>query len=371
MKKDKISLYALEILLIFVLLALFVLDTLSKSFLAFVLAIFSVLVVLLIKNKKNPSYFGKQIVGLMCAFGFIYLIVFYLLGLYFGYYKSPTVFGLFTIYKFIVPFTVIIISSEIIRYRFIQDKSKISKTLTFISMVSIDLIIYTGVYNLNNLEDFLAVVGFILFASIACNLLYNYISVRFGIWGIVVYRLLIVLYCYFIPYIPNVYIFLRSFLRMIYPFIIYLVLEYTFSRSTFSVSYKDKNKNIIGTCLVLVFMALLIGLISCQFRFGIIVIGSGSMTGSINKGDAVVFEQFKGNEIEEEMVIIFNKNEVKTVHRVAKIEKVNGFYQYYTKGDANATLDDGYVTNNDILGIVKFRVAYIGWPSIWIRNIFE
>ena len=51
--------------------------------------------------------------------------------------------------------------------------------------------------------DFLALVGFISFASISCNLFYNYYSKRFGILGIIVYRMITILYVYIIPIIPN------------------------------------------------------------------------------------------------------------------------------------------------------------------------
>ena len=293
-----------------------------------------------------------------------------MLGIYFGYYKSPTTFGWFTIRKFITPLTLIVISTEFIRYRLIQDESKISRLLILISTILIDLIVYTGVYNLNNLDDLLAAIGFIFFASIACNLLYNYIAKRFGYKGIVIYRLITVLYAYLIPYIPDVYIFLRSFLRMIYPFIIYVVLEYTFSRTNYATAYVNKTKNIVSSAIALTTMCLIIALISCKFTYGLLVIGSGSMTGTINKGDAIIFKQYKNEPIEEGMILVFNSDELQKVHRVIKIERANGKTQYYTKGDANQDQDDGYIVSSDIVGIEKIRIRNIGWPTIWIRNIF-
>ena len=124
-------------------------------------------------------------------------------------------------------------------------------------MVLIDLVIYWGVYNVRNLNDMLTIVGFILFASVACNLLYNYITYRFGSKGVIIYRLMTILYAYFIPYIPDIYIFFRSFLRMLYPYIIYLVLEYTYSKSNYATAYKDKKKNLISTFILVVIMSLL------------------------------------------------------------------------------------------------------------------
>ena len=71
------------------------------------------------------------------------------------------------------------------------------------------------------------------------------------------------------------------------------------------------------------------------------------------------------------ITIIFKKNIIQIVLRVVEIKRVNGEVRYTTKGDANQQEDDGYITGKDITGIYKFRIAYIGYPSIWIRDIFS
>ena len=132
----------------------------------------------------------------------------------------------------------------------------------------------------------------------------------------------------------------------------------------------DESKVPANTFLIVI-AALLVMLISCQFKYGIIVVGSGSMTGTLNKGDAVIFEKYNGQEIEVGQVIIFDYNNIQTIHRVIDIQKVNGEYRYYTKGDANGRKDDDYRTVDDIHALVKLRVEYIGYPTLWIRDIFS
>jgi signal peptidase len=180
-----------------------------------------------------------------------------------------------------------------------------------------------------------------------------------------------VLYVYIIPYIPDVYIFFRSFLRMIYPYIIYLVLEYTYSKANAASAYKDRTRNIVVTTVLMIVMCFVIALVSCRFEYGILVIGSGSMTGTIDRGDAVIYRQYHNNSISEGDIIIFYNKDVKTVHRVIKIENVNGEYRYFTKGDANQRMDDGYRTKDSIMGITNFKIKYIGYPTLWLRDIFE
>ena len=375
MKKDKIKIILLNLILLVVLLfALFISNMFTRLVLAGFLVGYAILMYKLLKKRPILSMYHNHVAILMLLFAVIYLIVFYVMGFYFGYYESPVKFSLWGIVNYIIPIAVIIVASEIIRYVCISQKSRLSKVLMFMSMVLIDLIVYTNIQSLNTLDGFLTIVGFNLFASIACNLLYNYTSIRYGYKPIIIYRLLTALYAYIIPIIPDIYLFFRSFLRMIYPYIIYLVLENGYSKTSFVVPYKDKRKNIISTTVLFVALTLLIMLISCNFRYGMLVIGSESMTGEINKGDAVIFESYDKQKIYEGDVIIFEdekSEERRVVHRVVDVKLVNGKYRYYTKGDANERNDAGYVTPDEIIGIVDLKIHYIGWPTIWLRDIFS
>jgi len=372
LKRDIARNYILEILLIVILsLALFVSNIVNKKILALILIIYAVSTSF-IKTRRGKSTYEKQVIIMMLLFSIIYVIMYYLLGLYFGYYEAPAKFSIYTIWNFIIPMFLIILSQEIIRNTFIKQNGKYNSLLLFITMVLIDLILYIGVYNLSDLDDFLAVIGFILFSSVACNLLYNYIAKRYGTKGIIIYRSITILYVYFIPIIPNIYIFFQSFIRMVYPYIIYMVLDNTYSKIDYATKYKDRKRNYVLTFITLVLMSILIGLISCNFKYGLIVVGSGSMTGAIDKGDVVLYEEYNSKKnLEEGMVIIFNHNDVKTVHRIVKIENVNGQMRVYTKGDANSKIDDGYTLKSDIIGIVKFKIKYIGYPTIWVKDIFN
>ena len=372
MKKDKIRVLAIEFALLITLsLALFVPNVMDRKLLALILTLFAIITKHFIKRKKTKSIYKKQVLWLMIGFGVIYLAVFYLMGIYFGFYKASARFGFKTLLNFILPFTFIIFSTEFIRNTLLNAKWKLSKVIVFICMVLIDLIIYTGVYDLTDFDDLLAVIGFIFFTSIACNLLYNYISIRYDSKGVIAYRLITILFVYIIPYIPDVYIFFRSFLRMIYPYIIYLVLEYTFSKTNYATKFKDREKSIISTTILFILMTILIALISCRFKYGVLVIGSGSMTGSLDKGDAIVFVKYDGGSLKNNEIIVFDKDKVKMVHRIVNFENVNGEYRYYTKGDINKNQDDGYRTKQDIIGKSLFKIKHIGYPSLWIRDIFE
>ncbi|MBR4231247.1 MAG: signal peptidase I [Bacilli bacterium] len=382
MKKDKLRLYILEFVLIVVLFfTLFASYIETRWFLATFLLIFMFIIRQLIKKRGIKSIYDKQVLLLMLIFALIYLGVLYALGLHFGFVRSKYLFTIRNIFNIIIPTIIIIISSEVIRVILINQnmvikikghKFDLSLVLIYLSLVLVDYNIYAGIYNLNKLDDFLTAIGFILFSSMANNLLFNYISKRFGAKPIILFRFITILYIYLIPYQPDVYLFLRTFLRILYPFIIYLIFEQTYARSNLAIAYKDKKKSIIWTCFIFGFITLMIMLISCQFKYGIMVIGSESMTGTIDVGDAIIYEQYnKNSKIQKGQVIVFYYGNMSTIHRVVEIKNINGEVRYFTKGDANKSYDSGYRTEADINGLVKLKIKYIGWPTLWLRRLFN
>lgn len=381
MKKDKIRIFILEIsLLVFLFFALFALNIISRKNLALIICIYAIVVSFFLKKRKISSINTKQVTILMVVFAMFYLGIFYLLGLHFGFVKPKIMFSIKTILNFILPLGTIIVTSEWIRRIFLSHKLEIkfkskkidlSSIFTYIAMVMVDLLIYTEVYDLAKLDDFLTVLGFVFFASLSCNLLYNYIAIRHGVKGIIIFRLITILFVYIIPFIPDVYVFFRSFLRLLYPYLIYLFFEKLYSKNDYTLGIREKRKEIVGNTLLIVIASLLVMLISCKFKYGIIVVGSGSMTGTLNKGDAVIFEKYQRQEIKKGQVIIFDYNGIETIHRVIDVQKVNGEYRYYTKGDANSRNDEEFRIKEDIYALVKLKVKYIGYPTLWVRDIFS
>ncbi len=371
MEKDKIKVYILEsIICIIFFFTLFVSSTYLRTITALLLVVSFYIIKKLLHKRNIVSLYHKQSTILLGLLGIVFLLIFYILGLYFGYGNSLVAFSLGSLLLIIIPTTIIIIVSEMIRSIFLAEKTIVSKILTTICMMLIDLTLYTTINQLKTFDGLVEVISFSLLASIANNLLWNYTSIRFGYKPAIVFRLIITLYEYIIPVMPNVFLYLRCFLRMIYPYIIYLILESLYAKNDFIVAIQDKRRINIITGILLTVMILIIMLISCEFKYGLLVIGTGSMKGSIDVGDAVVYERYDKQNIKTQQIIIFKKDNIKVVHRIVDIKEVNGIKRYYTKGDANNQKDSGYVTHEDILGVVKFKVKYIGYPTLMLRDMF-
>ena len=382
MKKDKLKLYFTEILLFSCfLITIIVSNKMTYTTSAIILTVSMLIVKSLLKKKNTKSLYQKQVFYLMFGFAIIYLALFFFIGILKNdFLRQPVTFEFKTLYRFIIPISISIITSEIMRsillsqegtIRIKNFQGDISKVLTFVNMVLIDVLIYIGVYDLTSYEQFSAALGIVIFASISCNLFYNYTSKRYGMFGIIVYRMITILYTYIIPITPNIHIYLKSFCRMVYPYFLYLILEKTFSKTDFVVSYTTRRRNFIEITAIVITMTFITMLVSCEFKYGLLVVGSKSMTGTINMGDAIIFEQYKKQPIRNGQIIIFKSDGLQYVHRVIDIKDINGEIRYYTKGDANEKEDKGYITKKDIVGLTKLRIVGIGWPSLWFRDLFK
>ena len=381
MKLDKLKVYILELLLIAILFfALFVPSIFTRSIVSILIFIYMFVVLYFLKNKNIESFHMKQVTVFMSIFAITYVVIFYALGLYFGFTKSKIMLSWWSIYTFIIPIAIMIISSEIIRSRFLASKVylriknlkiNVSLILTYISMVLVDLLVCGKVLDLSSLDGTLTTIGLVLFSSLSCNLLYNYVSNRYGNKGIIIYRLITTLYIYLIPISPDIFVFFQTFIKILYPYVIFVVLDKIFSKDKFVVSRNQRKKDVVGTSVLLVLAVSFMMLISCQFKYGILVISTGSMTGTIDKGDAIIYESYDDQLIEVGQIIVFEYNGIRTIHRVVDIKSVNGSLRFYTKGDANEKIDVGYITEDNIYGLVKLKVKYLGYPTLWVRSLFS
>ena len=371
MKKDKLKIYVLELFLV-----LFLMGTLfsnrlltNKIIISIFLVIYAFITKKSINSIKSISVREKEVRNYMIVFAIFYLIIYYLIGYYVGYYRATYQFGIWVLMHQIIPIILIIISSEILRKEFLSAENKSSLILTFIFGVLVDLVIYTNIYNLNNLQGFLEAVGYVFFASIASNLLYNYISINFGIKSNIIYRIIITIYLYIIPITPDVHMYFKSFARIVYPIIILLVLVDTYEDSTKALTIQNRKVKGIVTVLVMVMILSFTMLISCRFRYGLIVVGSNSMKNALEKGDVLLFDS-KNNNIIEGQVVLFKKDNITVIHRIVRIEETNGIKKIYTKGDNNPQEDSGYITYNDLRGVAKFRIKKMGLLTIWVNELF-
>ena len=373
MSRDRKILYISSIALVLALLgALFLPRNNGRAITALVLAVFAVAICFLVKKRPVLSMNKNTVLFIMLAMGAVCLVVYYLTGVHFGFYKSSTPLSVGTFFKNILPITAIIITIEIIRYVLLAQNVKFMGFFVYVAGVLSEVLIFSTLDYLTTFNRFMDAVGLYLLPAITANMLYNFLSKNYGYLPIIVYRLLMTLYIHVLPIYPQTPDALFAFAKIVIPLLIYVFINSLFAKGKNYRKPMSRIREGVTTGILVIVMLSIVLFISGQFRYRLIVIATPSMTGSINEGDAIIYEDYDGQPIEEETVVVFTTNEKDLiVHRVVDIKQENGIIYYTTKGDANDSADAGYITEENLRGVVLFKLPYIGQASLWLRDLFK
>ena len=372
MNKDKKVLYLISLIIFAVLCSsLFINVGNSKIVTACLLIPLAVITRTAIRKRTSHSINKKEVLLLSTIIGVIFVILVQMSGLFFGFYKNPYFVNSKFFLTAILPLTVIIITTEIIRSTILDQNNSFSSVLAFLSCLVAEVLAFSNLAGITSFNRFMDLVGLTLFPAISANIYYHYVSRRFGAIPNVVFRLITTLNVYFVTKVTAMSDALLVCTKIFLPIILLLLFSSLYAKKKKNAIKKESKLGWIGTAFSVAVIVSVAMLISCQFRFGAIVIATESMTGEINKGDMIIYEQYDDQIIKEGQIIVFNNNNDKIIHRVTRIENIGGEMRYYTKGDANPTEDFGYRTEADIVGLTDIKLAYVGYPTLWLRALLE
>ena len=272
----------------------------------------------------------------------------------------------------LLPITVIIVTTEILRAVLLAQKSKFASLMAFFTAVLAEALMLSNLVAITNFNKFMDLVGMTLFPAVIANVYYHHVSKSYGVWPNIPLRLITTLYAYVLPTTSAISDALAACCKIFFPLILLALVTALYEPKKKNALHREGHKlGWVATALTVVIITAVAMIISCQFRYGALVIATDSMTGEINKGDMILYERYESQPIEVGQVIVFLQNENKIVHRVVDMELKHGEWRYYTQGDANDSPDAGYRTEKDIFGLTDFKIPYLGMPTLWLRELIS
>ena len=180
-----------------------------------------------------------------------------------------------------------------------------------------------------------------------------------------------------IPLTIPIYPLLGNYLTLVFSIITSAIVFYNISKPIRKDEEETANKyqKSFGFYLergLLVIVVVVILLVSGIFRFSLTAIASDSMYPSLKKGDAVLLEKVdkkNKDKLKKGDIVAFEEEDTIVTHRILSIEEEDGEEKIITKGDNNYTKDVTKKTKDDIIGIVRFRIPLLGYPSVEISEI--
>lgn len=336
--------------------------------------IFLIFTYFLIGYTNNRSILKKQTIQYVIIYCIIYLLVIYFLGIVTGFNYSPFLHNLKSILKNIIPLITIIICRELIRYMIIF-KGRFNKkfvNLVTLLFILIDIVTVINLYKFSTGLLIFSFIGEVILKSLYNNYLETIIAYNTGPIPNIVYRIILECYIYLVPIIPDLGIYLTTMVNIILPVLLVLKLN------NINLNYKLISKKKVNiskkyiTIPIFILLAILISLVSGLFRYKMIAVGSNSMLPIISKGDAVIYEKVSSiDKLNEDDILVFKNEGVIYIHRIVEISKKNKDITIYTKGDNNAINDEFTTSKEEVIGVVKQKIKYIGYPTIWLSELFD
>ena len=379
MKKGYNKILILEIiLLIFLLFNSFVLKIANTYEVTGVILLFLIVAIILTGFKKDNFRFKKDVILNVVIMLLLYYFIIYILGLFSGFVRSSYSLAPMNIIKNTFPVILFIVISELLRYEiFPKTKNNIACLIIgCAAFVMMDVNLMVHLYDVSTYLGLTKMICLVVFPSVTRNIFLIFLTNKVGYSNTILYMLITKLSTYILPIFPDFGEYINVLLETVLPIVIMVRLSGMFNyyeiRKIKSSRY-NKSKMVLYSVITVALFTIVI-LTSGLFTYQALTIGSASMHPAIDKGDVIVLRKYKESEfdkIKKGDVLVHNHDNKIIVHRVVKILNINGKTNFITKGDNNDSKDGWIIKEDDVIGIVKFKVKYIGMPTVALNELLN
>ena len=375
MKKGYKRLLGFEIIVFLILLLnSFVRSILTGYWMFLFLVLLLVIFKFMFGFERDSHRYTKDIIMDTIIYLIIFFILFYLLGIFITFARVDNYYRWYGIKNFIFPVIYTIVFREYLRYMILSkaEGNKVIGIFTCILFILFDVTVSLSVVNFKSNYDTFIFVALRLLPAISSNIVFSLMTLKTGYKPIIFYALVIGLYRYLLPIIPNPDQYLTSIIMFILPIGFGYRVYTFFSKESDDEVERDYNKKTLVPYIIpSVVTVILVYFTSGYFHFHAIAVASGSMEPNIHKGDIAIIEKIEDDydKLEVGQVIAYKYEGVIVVHRLINILDDRGEYFYYTKGDANKEEDNWVVEKDMIIGIVNHRIPYAGMPTVWLNEL--
>lgn len=206
--------------------------------------------------------------------------------------------------------------------------------------------------------------------ALASSLLLTYLAFNAGFGPQLTYRFGMLAVLYLPPIIPKYDWYIVGISWLILAVATYVTLDHT--RKDIAVNgrhyhHAHRASNIIFVVVMAVLALFMVGAFSYQPQ----VIMSNSMVPVFSRGSVVIVEKANPMDVRVGDIIQYKGADRMITHRVITIDAASdgsGERVFTTQGDNNPS-PDPLVTPSQIVGIIRAEIPYIGYPTVWLKEI--
>ena len=169
--KRVVNIFSTSILAVLLLALLLPMGESGRIMAAILLLPAAVLVPIFIKKRNILSINKGQVLLIVAVAALVFVMIYYLTGLKFGFYKNPYRLTLTNFFKYVLPIAAIIVTTEIIRLVLVAQKSRAAHMLCYLSCVVAELLICSNLPSVTSFNRFMDLVAGALFPALVANFL--------------------------------------------------------------------------------------------------------------------------------------------------------------------------------------------------------
>lgn len=378
MKKGYTKILIIEaIMIVFLLFNSFLVNVLSNYLLVLFLFLSLCLYKIFFNFEKDKHRNTKDIMLYLVIYLLIIFIISYVIGIFTGFVKMPNYYTWYGFSKFVLPTALIIIISEFLRYQLLQKSEGNSKLIILTSILFILVDISNAIYFADFSSAYMIIVfiGLTLLPSIGKNVFSTYTSIHTGYKPALVLNLVMGLYKYLLPIIPDFNEYFQSMLSLmvltLLTFIISKIIKNNSNEQEEIDSKYSKKLMVFAYISEAIIAFILIYFLSGYFRYYAIAIASGSMNPTFDRGSVAIIKKIDNDydQLEVGDIIAYKYGNKIIAHRINRITEIDETRYFYTKGDSNKEIDNYVVRENMIMGTINTYIPFIGYPTVWINEL--
>lgn len=302
----------------------------------------------------------------------IYLIIYFSSGLIFGYENSPYKHDVINLLKNVEGLLLPVVLLQYVRFCLITNVNKKQINYIFITIIFcfLDINFKDLIANIFTLSGIIKYGFGVILPLIIRNVLITYLMITTGLRAAIIYQSFLQLINILLPIFPKLNWFATGLISVLLSFMILLSINKYIERKV----YHYKKYNPLKRIPLYLILIILILFFYGKFKYQPVAIMSNSMVPVFRLGDAVIIEKINDKNIKDIKVgtiIIYNLDNAAIVHRVIKIINVGGEEEYITKGDNNTSPDSKSVSKSQLIGLEKFSIPKIGYPSVLLQSLIN
>ena len=339
----------------------------------------AILSYLVARDEPSPKMRNKyDITQSIVIIVIIYCMIYFSLGLVFGYERSPYSHEVVAILKNLWTFISVIVFQEFTRYQLVKLSPKRIGYYALITALFIiaEIDFWNFLSNFSNNVEFFKYMSQTIVPLIVTNCLFTYLSIMSANLPATIYRCLLMLMTILLPIFPALNWLIKAMMEIVLVIIASLYVNYVDIKSSRIMTRRQvKKESVVSYIPFVIALVVLVCFISGTFKYQPIAVLSNSMLPTFARGDAVIMKKIDKKDLKKlkkGTILYYSKEGRLIVHRIVSVKHTDdGKVEATTKGDNNNANDPWVITEDDMIGTVSFMIPYIGYPSVWVNELLK